>query len=153
MPKTERLQDAGAARTMGHMFQLHERLAADTAEVTELSLCRVLLMRDARFPWLILVPERADITEIHQLKSADRLNLMAEIVEASEVVERLFQPDKINVGALGNLVPQLHVHVIGRRRDDPAWPGPVWGHGAAEPYAQDVLQDILSRLQAAFSAG
>ena len=109
------------------MFQLHERLAADTAEVTALRLCRVLLMRDTRYPWLILVPERADITEIHLMQSAYRMQLMAEIVAASEVVAELFQPDKINVGALGNLVPQSHVHVLGRRRDDQAWPGPVWG--------------------------
>ena len=134
------------------MFQLHERLAADTAEVTALRLCRVLLMRDTRYPWLILVPERADITEIHQMQSADRMQLMAEIVAASEVVAELFQPDKINVGALGNLVPQLHVHVLGRRRDDQAWPGPVWGHGVPEPYARDALDDILERLRAAFAA-
>lgn len=132
------------------MFQLHERLAADTAQVTELSLCRVLAMRDARYPWLILVPERTGVTEIHHLAPADRLNLMAEIVQASEVVERLYRPDKINVGALGNLVPQLHVHIIGRRRDDPAWPGPVWGQGQPEPYERDALEAMLSRLQAAF---
>ena len=100
------------------MFELHERLAADTAEVCELSLCRALLMRDARYPWLVLVPEREELSEIHHLAPADRLNLMAEIVEASEMLERQFRPDKINVGALGNMVPQLHVHVIARRRDD-----------------------------------
>ena len=133
------------------MFQLHERLAADTAEITRLSLCRVLLMRDARYPWLVLVPEREELSEIHHLAPADRLNLMAEIVEASEMLERQFRPDKINVGALGNMVPQLHVHVIARRRDDPAWPGPVWGHSPPEAYAAEALQDIVHNLRAAFA--
>ena len=132
------------------MFQLHERLAADTAEVTRLNLSRVLLMRDARYPWLVLVPEREDIVELHRLAQADRLNLMAEIVLASQVLEREFSPDKINVGSLGNLVPQLHVHVLARRRGDAAWPGPVWGHGEAEAYDDAALSALLGRLRQAF---
>ena len=130
-------------------FSLHERLAADTAAVTTLDLCRVLLMQDARWPWLILVPERAGVTEIHQLNQTDRGRLIEEVVRTSEALERLFAPDKVNVGALGNMVPQLHVHVIARRRDDPAWPGPVWGHGAAVPYAPDVLMHRVEDLRAA----
>lgn len=116
------------------MFQLHERLQADTAPVAELSLCRVLLMDNRVWPWLILVPARPGLTEIHQLDEAGRHRLVDEIALASKALEGLFQPDKINVGALGNMVPQLHIHVIARTRADPAWPGPVWGSGFAERY-------------------
>lgn len=127
-------------------FSLHPTLARDTVEVARLLLCRVLLMRDRRFPWLILVPERESIREIHQLPAAERAVLIEEIARVSEVVERLFQPDKVNVGALGNVVPQLHVHVVARRAADAAWPGPVWGSGPAEPYAEAELEDLRARL-------
>lgn len=130
-------------------FSLHERLAVDTVRVQTLDLSHVLLMRDARWPWLILVPARAGVTEIHQLNQTDRGRLIEEIAQAGRVLERVFSPDKVNVGALGNMLPQLHVHVIARRRDDPAWPGPVWGHGAAEPYAPDALSRRIEDLRAA----
>lgn len=112
-------------------FALHPRLAADTVEVTRLLLCRVLLMKDRRFPWLLLVPERDGVREIAELPPVDRAELIEEIARASDVLTRLFQPDKLNVGALGNVVPQLHVHVLARFSTDPAWPGPVWGSGTA----------------------
>lgn len=130
------------------MFDLHERLAADTAEVARLELSLVRLMRDARWPWLILVPARAGITELHQLDAADRALLVEEIATVSRALERRFAPDKLNVGALGNLVPQLHVHVIARRRDDAAWPGPVWGVGTAEPYDDATLAATVAGLRA-----
>ena len=129
-------------------FTLHPTLARDTVEVTRLPLCRVLLMNDRRFPWLILVPERDSVREIHQLSPADRAALIEEIALGSGVLERLFHPDKINVGALGNVVPQLHVHVVARTAGDPAWPGPVWGSGAAVPYAEDEIAEIRARLAA-----
>ncbi|HEY3566402.1 MAG TPA: HIT family protein [Thermoanaerobaculia bacterium] len=132
-------------------FTLHPTLARDTVEVTRLSLCRALLMNDRRFPWLILVPEREAVREIHQLSPADRAALVEEIARASEALERLFQPDKLNVGALGNIVPQLHVHVVARAAGDPAWPGPVWGSGAAAPYAERELAEIRERLAAALA--
>ncbi|HKI03448.1 MAG TPA: HIT family protein [Thermoanaerobaculia bacterium] len=131
-------------------FALHSTLAADTAEVARLPLCRVLLMKDRRFPWLILVPERESIREIHELPTADRVALVEEITRASEVLARLFQPDKLNVGALGNVVPQLHVHVVARFASDAAWPGPVWGSGAAEPYPESELVEIRESLVSAF---
>lgn len=134
------------------MFELHERLAADTAFVADLGLSRALLMNDARWPWLILVPQRAGITEIHQLGEDERGQLMEEITQASMALEHLYAPDKINVGALGNMVPQLHVHVIARTRDDPAWPGPVWGHGLAVPYEERALADQIAALRAGLSA-
>jgi len=130
-------------------FTLHPTLARDTVEVTRLPLCRALLMNDRRFPWLILVPEREAVREIHELSPADRATLIEEIARASEALERLFHPDKLNVGALGNIVPQLHVHVVARTAGDPAWPGPVWGSGVAEPYEEGELEDVRARLAAA----
>lgn len=135
------------------MFTLNERLQADTRHVTDLDLCRVLLMDNALWPWLILVPMREDAVEIHRLDEADQSALMREIARASRVVERLFAPDKMNVGALGNMVPQLHVHVIGRTRGDPAWPGPVWGSGHARPYEPAEADALVKRLAEALRAG
>ena len=115
-------------------FLLHHRLEADTAFVSDWPLCTVLLMNDARYPWLILVPRRAVMSEIHQLSAADRALLIEEVTRASAILAAMPGVDKVNIGALGNQVPQLHVHVIGRRIGDPAWPGPVWGHSPPEPY-------------------
>jgi diadenosine tetraphosphate (Ap4A) HIT family hydrolase len=129
-------------------FTLHPTLASDTVEVARLPLCRALLMNDRRFPWLILVPEREGAREIHELSPADRAALVEEIALASEALERLFQPDKLNVGALGNIVPQLHIHLVARTAGDPAWPGPVWGSGAAVPYSEGELAEVRARLAA-----
>lgn len=119
-------------------FTLHERLAADTAPIADLDLCAALLMNDARFPWIILVPRRAGLREIEGLSEADQHQLLREIHRASAAVRALCAVGrpcvKLNVAALGNMVPQLHIHVIARRADDPAWPGPVWGVGETEPY-------------------
>lgn len=134
------------------MFALHPRLAEDTAPVTDLPLCAVRLMNDARWPWLILVPRREGARELHGLSTADRAAAMDEIALASAVLERLYAPDKLNVGALGNLVPQLHIHVVGRFQGDPAWPGPVWGSGPAVPYDAPALEQALARLREAFAA-
>ena len=115
-------------------FVLHETLAADTVEVVHFPLCRVLLMNDSRYPWLILVPARADKTEIHDLDSADQAQLISEIDRASRALTELYQPHKINVAAIGNIVPQLHIHVVARYRTDDAWPAPVWGAHPPRPY-------------------
>jgi diadenosine tetraphosphate (Ap4A) HIT family hydrolase len=130
-------------------FALHPTLARDTIEVARLALCQVLLMRDRRFPWLILVPEREAVREIHELSAADRTVLIEEIARAGEALERLFRPDKVNVGALGNVVPQFHVHVVARFTTDSAWPGPVWGSGAAEAYPEGEIEELRERLAAA----
>lgn len=135
------------------MFSLNERLRADTRPVIDLGLCRVLLMNNRLWPWLILVPMREGAVEIHRLEEVDQATLMREIAQASRVVERLFAPDKMNVGALGNMVPQLHVHVIGRTRGDPAWPGPVWGSGHAESYEAAEADALVERLAEAFRVG
>ena len=131
----------------GRKFQLHERLVDDTAPVEALPLCELLLMNDLRYPWLILVPRINNTREIHRLQPEDRITLMDEIALASEAVETLFHPEKINLGALGNLVPQLHVHVIGRRHGDAAWPGPVWGNGTAERYSATNLKETVNRIR------
>ena len=117
-------------------FVLHSRLEADTFFVADWPLCRVLLMNDARYPWLVLVPRREGITELMDLAAEDRVLLTDEIVRAGGIVRGRPGVAKVNVGALGNLVPQLHVHVLGRHPGDPAWPGPVWGHSPAVPYAE-----------------
>lgn len=127
-------------------FTLHPTLARETVEVAHLPLSRVLLMNDRRFPWLILVPERDSVREIHELSPVDRTELIEEIAQVSDVLRRLFHPDKLNVGALGNIVPQLHVHVVARFVADPAWPGPVWGSGPAVPYLESELEEIRARL-------
>lgn len=128
-------------------MDLHPTLARDTVEVGRLALCRVRLMKDRRFPWLILVPER-EAREIHELAAADRAALIEEIARAGEALQWMVKPDKLNVGALGNVVPQLHVHVVARFTTDPAWPGPVWGSGAPVPYADDELEALRSGLAA-----
>jgi len=132
------------------MFTLDERLRADTLEITRLRLSRVLLMNDRSFPWLILVPEREHIRELYDLDEKDRALLIEEIALASRIIRHLYKPDKINVGALGNLVPQLHIHVIGRFKSDRAWPGPVWGAGPAQPYGDDEREGTCERFEKAF---
>ncbi len=133
------------------MFRLDPRLEQDTVPLARLSLAHVLLMCDARYPWLILVPARPDLCELHDLGAADRTQLIEEAAQVSRVLERLFKPDKINVSALGNIVRQLHIHVIARRIGDSAWPGPVWGQGAAVPYSAEALAATRERLTTALA--
>ena len=128
------------------VFVLDDRLAQDTVELMTFPLCTVRLMKDARYPWVILVPRRAGLKEIRDLTAEDAGQLMQETRQVSRCLEKLFFPDKINVGALGNIVSQLHIHIIARYRQDAAWPGPVWGVGKAEPYETGALQDIREKL-------
>ncbi|MBN8261345.1 MAG: HIT domain-containing protein [Xanthomonadales bacterium] len=129
-------------------WHLHPQLAEDTVPVAELPLCEVRLMDDANHPWLVLVPRVADITEIIDLDPAQRSQLTAEIDITCRALKSLFKPDKLNVAALGNLVPQLHVHVIARYRDDIAWPRPVWGAANARPYPPEALVERVAALRA-----
>jgi diadenosine tetraphosphate (Ap4A) HIT family hydrolase len=126
-------------------FQLHAQLAEDTVPVIELALCEVRLMDDANHPWLVLVPRIADAVELIDLDAAQRAQLTTEIDGTSHALKSLFKPDKLNIAALGNLVPQLHVHVIARFRNDIAWPRPVWGAANARPYAPE---ELIERVQA-----
>jgi len=133
-------------------FALHERLAADTVPVCEMTLSSLRLMKDARYPWVMLIPRIPEIREMHQLAQADQRQLMVEITRISAVMEREWGADKMNVGALGNMVPQLHIHIIARFEGDAAWPGPVWGVGAAVAYQPDALDTACSRLNASLRA-
>jgi diadenosine tetraphosphate (Ap4A) HIT family hydrolase len=128
-------------------FTLDPCLAADTYEICDLALCRALLMNDASYPWLILVPRRADLTEIIDLARADRAALIEEIARASKAVRTLPGVEKINIGALGNIVRQLHVHVVGRSVGDAAWPGPVWGAGVAHRYEPEAATALVDRFR------
>ena len=133
-------------------FSLDPRLAADTIPVGDLGLSSVLLLDDARFPWLVLVPRRDAVSEITDLTDPDAAALMREVRTAIGVMQALAKPDKVNVGALGNVVAQLHVHVVGRFLSDPAWPGPVWGHGARQPYPPHAAAALVERAGALFAA-
>lgn len=130
-------------------FALHPQLAADCHEVGDLGLCRLLLLDDRRYTWSILVPRRPGIVELHDLNEADRVALIEETTAVGQALKQGFGGDKVNVGALGNLVSQLHVHVVLRRVGDAAWPGPVWGHGRAQPYASAERQAVIRKLQKA----
>ncbi|GAB4169101.1 MAG: HIT domain-containing protein [Thalassobaculales bacterium] len=130
-------------------FQLHPNIARSTHLVADLALCQLRLMDDRRFPWLLLVPRRDGAREIHHLAAADRAVLLEEIVIVSAIAESLFAPEKLNVGALGNITPQLHIHIVARFAADAAWPGPVWGAGTAERYEAAALATLIARLRAA----
>ena len=129
-------------------FILHQRLDEDCHIIGDLPLCRLLLMNDSNYPWLILVPRRNNLREIYQLEEMDRQQLLAESCELSEVIMHQFKGHKLNVAALGNMVPQLHIHHIVRFEHDPAWPGPVWGKVKARPYTESETADIHGQLNA-----
>ncbi|WP_032095024.1 MULTISPECIES: HIT domain-containing protein [unclassified Alteromonas] len=133
------------------MFELDSRLHNDTYFVCDLTLCRVLLMNDKQFPWLILVPMRNNIAEIIDLPEHDQQTLLAESAKVSTVLQQVFTPYKLNVGALGNVVRQLHVHHVARFENDVAWPKPVWGNQAPVAYDDAEASTILSTLKQALS--
>ena len=139
------------------VFQLHPQLVKDTLPFGRFSLCRLLFMNDANYPWFILVPEREHIREIHELNDTDRRQLWDESVLLSRALTGVFKPDKLNIAALGNQVPQLHVHHIVRYTHDPAWPAPVWGKVPPRPYySAEILKlknMLLPKLGSVFHAG
>ncbi|MFJ3484055.1 HIT family protein [Pseudomonas sp. NPDC090202] len=129
------------------MFVLDPRLLQDTLPVGDFPLCRLLLSNDSQYPWFVLVPRRADISEVFQLSADEQAQLWKETTLLSGLVQKLFNADKMNVAALGNVVSQLHMHVIVRHRSDIAWPAPVWGKSPAVPYAADQARGIIERLK------
>lgn len=133
-------------------YELDPRLAADTHPLATLELCELRLMDDANYPWLVLVPRIAGARELVDLDAAQRHRLTDELDIAARVLRTVFRPFKLNVAALGNLVPQLHVHVIARFEGDPAWPAPVWGRVAARPYSPEALVERIRLLDAALRA-
>lgn len=132
-------------------FALDGQLAADTVLLGEFPLCLVLLSRDANYPWCILVPKREGLREIFHMSVEDREQLMKESCHLSEVMADLFVPDKMNVAALGNMVPQLHLHHVARTKDDAAWPKPIWGAADAKEYGKEALESRVSRLRSALA--
>jgi diadenosine tetraphosphate (Ap4A) HIT family hydrolase len=130
-------------------FELDPRLAGDTLVVGDLTLCRVLLMRDSRFAWLVLVPRRTGLVEVADLPEDERALLWREVDAAGAALRAVAPCDKLNIGALGNIVRQLHVHVVARREGDAAWPGPVWGSGKPEAYAKGEAEHLADTLRPA----
>jgi diadenosine tetraphosphate (Ap4A) HIT family hydrolase len=131
---------------MNESFTLHPRLAEDAITLGRFNLCRLLLMNDSHYPWFILVPEKAGLTEIYQLSKADQITLTAESSFLAENLADLYQADKMNIAAIGNLVPQLHIHHIVRYKNDPAWPAPVWGKFDRIPYTQDHITAMTEQI-------
>jgi diadenosine tetraphosphate (Ap4A) HIT family hydrolase len=127
--------------------ELHPRLKQDCLLVGRFPLCRLLLMRDANYPWFILVPDREGITEIHELSEQDQVQLVRESSLLAATLAECFQAHKLNIAALGNVVAQLHVHHIVRYTHDPAWPAPVWGRVEPRPYGEQELQGVMARLK------
>lgn len=132
-------------------FELDGRIARDSDLVTDLALCQLRIQNDSRWPWLVMVPERAGMTEIFELLPEEQALLSAEVNKVAAALKTVTGATKINVGALGNIVRQLHVHVIARFEGDPNWPGPIWGFGQAEPYGESQKQDFLNKLVEALS--
>jgi diadenosine tetraphosphate (Ap4A) HIT family hydrolase len=128
------------------MFALHPQLQQDCQLLGQFSLCQLLLMNDANYPWFILVPMREAISEIYQLAEHDQQQLWRESANLSEVLMSIFKGDKLNIAALGNVVPQLHVHHVVRYQGDASWPAPVWGKAPARPYNHNEYQVLLDKL-------
>ncbi len=129
------------------MFELHPQLDRDSLTIGDLPLCRLLMMNDCSYPWFILVPRREGVREIFELPEADQQQLMVESSMLSERIDRHFKADKINVAALGNVVPQLHIHHIVRFKNDPAWPAPVWGFQPAVSYTDSDATAWIERMR------
>ncbi|MDD5319677.1 MAG: HIT family protein [Methylococcales bacterium] len=128
-------------------FQLHPRLKQDGIIIGRFDLCQLLMINDSHYPWFILVPEKAGIKEIYQLAKPEQHTLLEESSYLAENLAALYQADKMNIAAIGNLVPQLHIHHIVRYRSDKAWPDPVWGKFAAIPYTQQQIADNITLIK------
>ena len=128
------------------MIQLHPQLEKDCVILGEFTLCSLLLLNDNNYPWFILLPNREGITEMHQLSEGDQQQLMNESMFFSLCLEQVFQADKLNIAALGNVVPQLHIHHIARFTTDACWPEPVWGKVSARPYNEEGIKTIKKQL-------
>ena len=133
------------------MFALDPRLQQDTLPIGDFPLCRLLLSNDSNYPWFILVPRRENISELFQLDDMDQQQLWKETTALAETLKDSFDADKLNVATLGNVVSQLHMHVIVRKRDDVAWPAPVWGKHPAQPYNDVQVKAIRERLRVALT--
>lgn len=135
------------------MFTLDPRLQQDTLPIGDFPLCRLLLSNDSNYPWFILVPRREDVSELFQLDAADQQQLWKETTELAEMLKDSFDAEKLNVATLGNVVSQLHMHVIVRKREDAAWPAPVWGKHPAVPYSAEQVAAVRERLRLVLTDG
>lgn len=133
------------------MFELDYRLENDCVWLGTLPLCRILLMKDANYPWVLLVPKRSNVSEIYQLDTDDQEQLVWESSFVAERLMKAFDGDKMNIAALGNVVPQLHIHHVVRTETDAAWPNPVWGAVAPKGYSAQSLADRISDIQSALA--
>lgn len=131
-----------------HEFALHPQLEKDCVVLGSFELCLLLLVNDSHYPWFILVPQREGIREIYELSEEDQALLLRESSAFSKALQRIFKADKLNVAALGNMVPQLHIHHIARYKNDVAWPGPIWGVESADAYTLSDIAGIVKQLQA-----
>ncbi len=133
------------------MIDLHPQLLKDAIILGRFELCILLLINDSNYPWFILVPDRDNVEEIYQLKKNDQQTLLEESSLLSQVLAKVFSADKLNIAALGNIVPQLHIHHIVRYKNDPAWPAPVWGKHPAVSYTEQAVADIKEKVAQALS--
>ena len=129
------------------IFQLHPTLEKDTFLIKDLKLCRLLLMNNSLYPWVILVPKQDNLVEIIDLSEEDQIQLAKETNEVSKIIKDIFKVDKLNVAALGNMVPQLHIHVVGRFKDDKTFPKPVWVSGEREFYSEEEKERVGNLIQ------
>jgi len=127
------------------MFELAPELKRDCIELADWPLCKVLLLNDSQYPWFILVPKQNDLKEIIDLSEQDQIVFIKESAILSKLIQEVFNPDKLNVAAIGNMVPQLHIHHIARFKNDVAWPAPVWGKFPAKPYSNEQIGEIINQ--------
>ncbi len=129
------------------MFILNSRLQADTFFIADLKISRLLLMNDSNYPWLILVPRMVDLIELTDLSFEDQIEVLREINLVGKILQQNFGAEKLNIAALGNVVSQLHIHVIARKKNDATFPKPVWGNAIAKPYTEQDAQDIIKKIK------
>lgn len=129
------------------LVDIHPQLQQDCLLLGRFELCHLLLMQDANYPWFILVPDREGVSEIYQMSAVDQQSLTRESALLARVLSQQFHADKLNIAALGNIVPQLHIHHVVRYRHDAAWPAPVWGAAPARPYDARQLQDVIAKIR------
>jgi len=127
------------------MFELAPELKRDCIELADWPLCKVLLLNDSQYPWFILVPRQNGLKEIIDLSEQDQIVFIKESAILSKLIQEVFNPDKLNVAAIGNMVPQLHIHHIARFKNDVAWPAPVWGKFPAKPYSNEQIGEIINQ--------
>ena len=132
------------------IFSLHPQLEKDCFFIEDWPVCRLVLMDDGRFPWFILVPRITGARELVDLPEAEQMRVLNEINWLSKAIQKTLKPHKLNIAALGNMVPQLHIHVIARFEEDDAWPKPVWGEGRAIPYSKEKKAELIQQIKQAF---